>query len=68
LEIEKSIWKERIGEDASAKGLGSCNRVKRGVCTEKGESVFIVKRRERGDTGICRGSTKKRVYPTLCVK
>jgi len=43
--MKKSIWKERVREDASAKGLGSCNRVKRGVYIKKGEGVFIVKGR-----------------------
>jgi len=67
LEIEKSIWKERVREDASVKGLGSYNRVKRGVYTKKGEGVFIVEGREKGDTGICGGPTKKRVYLTFQV-
>jgi len=67
LEIEKSIWKERVREDASVKGLGSYNRVKRGVYTKKGKGVFIVEGREKGDTGICGGPTKKRVYPTFQV-
>jgi len=65
--MEKSIWEKRVGEDASVKGLGSCNRVKRGVCAKKGEGIFIVKRRERGGTGICGGPTKKRIYPTFQV-
>jgi len=58
LEIEKSIWEKRVGEDASAKGLGSCNRVKREVCTKKGKGIFIVKKREREGTGICGGPRK----------
>jgi len=49
------------------KGLGSCNRVKRGVCAKKGEDVFIVEGRERGDTDICKEPTKKRVYLTFQV-
>ena len=61
--MEKSIWEQRIGKNASTKGLGSCNRVKRGICAKKGEGVFIVKGREGGSTGICGGPTKKRVYP-----
>ena len=28
LEMEKSIWKSRAGEDTNAKGLGPYNRVK----------------------------------------
>ena len=67
MEIEKSIWEKRIGEDASVKGLESCNRVKRGVCAKKGKGVFIVKGKERGGTGICGGPTKKRIYPTFQV-
>jgi len=46
--MEKSIWKERVGKNASAKDLGLCDRVKRGVCAKKGEGVFIVEERERG--------------------
>ena len=46
--MEKSIWKKRVREDTSVKGLGSCNRVKRGVYAKKGEGVFIVEGRERG--------------------
>ena len=63
--MEKSIWEERVRKNASAKGLGSCNRVKREVCAKKGKGIFIVKERERGGTGICGGPTKKRVYPTF---
>ena len=65
--MEKSIWEERVREDTSAKGLGSCNRVKRGVCAKKEEGVFIVEGRERGDTSICREPTKKRIYLTFQV-
>ena len=37
LEIEESIWKSRVREDASAKGLGPCNRVKGKLCVQKRE-------------------------------
>jgi len=67
LEIEKSIWEEKVGKNASAKGLGSCDRVKRGVYAKKEEGIFIVEGREGGSTGICRGPTKKRVYLTFQV-
>jgi len=43
----KGSWEERIRKNTSAKGLGSCDRVKRGVCAKKEKGVFIVKRRER---------------------
>ena len=32
LEIEESIWKSRVGENTSAKGLELCNRVKERLC------------------------------------
>ena len=57
LEIEESIWKDRVRANASAKGLEPCNWVKEGICAKKGESVYIVKRKVRGSTGICGGST-----------
>jgi len=67
LEIEKSIWEEKVGKNASAKGPGLCDRVKRGVCAKKEKGVFIVEGKERGGTGICGGPTKKRVYLTFQV-
>jgi len=60
--VEEGIWKEEVRKDTSAKGLGSCYRVKEGIHTKKGESVFAVKGREKGSIGICRGPIKKRVY------
>jgi len=63
--VEEGIWKERLRKDASAKGLGSCYRVKGGIYAKKGESVFAIKRKERRSTGICRGPIKKRVHLTL---
>jgi len=62
LEIEKSIWKEGIREDASAKGLGPCDRVKERIYTKEEEGVFTVKRRERGSASVCERLAKKRVY------
>jgi len=65
--VEKSLWENGVRKDASAKGLGSCDRVKRRVCAKKGESVLIVKGRKRRGTGICRRSAKKGVYLTFKV-
>jgi len=44
------------------KGLGPCYRIKRGICTKKGESLLIVKRGKRRGTSICGELIKKRVY------
>jgi len=35
--------------NAHKKDLGSCNRYKGGICTEKGEDVSVVEKRERRD-------------------
>ena len=44
--MEKSIWKERVGEDASTKNLGSCHRIKERVYTKK-KKVYSLSREER---------------------
>jgi len=60
--MEESIWKERFREDASAKGLGPCNRIERRLWAVKREGVLIVKGEERGGISICRRSVKKGIY------
>jgi len=65
--VEKGLWEKGVGKDASAKGLGSRDRTKRGVYTKEREGVFIVERRKGEGTSICGRSTTKRVYPTLQV-
>jgi len=49
------------------KGLGSCDRVKGQIYTEKGKSIFIIKRRKGGSTSVCGRSTAERVHLTLQV-
>jgi len=63
--VEKSLWKEGIKKDASAKILGSRNKVKRRLCAKKGESVFTVERGEGGSASIREGPVEERIYPTL---
>jgi len=65
LEVEKSIWQEKIRMDASAKSLEPCYRVKRGICAEKGKSIFTVKRRKKESTSICKRPVKKRIHLIL---
>jgi len=45
--------------------MGLCNRVKRGICTKKGKSVFIVKREKKGGTDICGGLAVKGIYSAI---
>ena len=63
--MEKSIWKERVREDASVKNLGPRHRTKGGVYAKKGEGILTIKRRKRGGTDICRRPAEERVHPTL---
>ena len=65
LEMEESIWEERVRKNVSVKGLGPRNWVEGRVYTEERKGVFIIKREKGGSTSIHRGPTKKRVYPTL---
>ena len=44
--MEESIWKKEVRKDASAKDLGPCHRVERGVYTKKGK-VYSLLREER---------------------
>jgi len=46
--MNKSVWKEAIGEDANKKGIGPCNRCEGRVCAEEREDVSIVKRGKGG--------------------
>ena len=65
MEVEKGLWKKRVRKDASAKGLGPCDRIEGGIHAEEGKSIFVVKGRKRGGASVCRGSAAKRIYPTL---
>jgi len=47
--------------------MGPCDRDKKGVCTEEGESVFIVKGRKRGSKGVCLRTVKEEVYLAIQV-
>ena len=63
--MEEGVWEERVKKNASAKGLGSCNRIKGRFYAKKGKGVFFVKGRKRGSTSICGGPTTKRIYPPI---
>ena len=65
--MKKGIWEKEVGNNASTKGLGPCNRVKRGVYAKERKGIFTVKRKERESTSVCGESAKKRVYLTFQV-
>jgi len=65
--VEKSVQKKGIRENASAKDLGLCYRIERGVCTKKGKGVLLVKGGKEGSTGICGRSVEERIHLTFQV-
>jgi len=65
LKVEEGVWKKRVGKNASAKSLGSCDRVKKRFCAKEKESIFSIKGKKRGSTSVHRRPTKKRIYSTI---
>ena len=65
--MDKGIWEEVIGENANKKGVRSHNRCKGRVCSEEGEGVFTIKRREEEGEEVYQRTVKKRTYPTVKV-
>jgi len=65
--MDKGIWEEAIRENANREGVGSCNRCKGKVCSEEGEGVSNIKRREGGGEEVYQRTVKKRIYLTVKV-
>ena len=65
--MEEDVWKKEVRENASAKDLGPCHRIERGVHTEKEKGILLVKGGKGESTGICRGSVEKRIHPIFQV-
>jgi len=65
--VEEGVWKKEIKENASAKDLGPCHRIKREICTKKGKGVLIVKGGKGESTDICGRSVEKRIHLTFQV-
>jgi len=63
--MEESVWKEEVRKNASAKSLGSCNRVERGIHAKEGESILSIKGGEGGSTSICGRPVEKGIYSTF---
>jgi len=51
--------------NTSVKSLRLCHRVKREICTEKGKSIFTVKRKKRESASICGRLVEKRIHLIL---
>ena len=63
--MEEDVWKKEVRENASAKDLGPCHRIKGEVYTKERKGILIIERRKRGGTDIYRRPVEKRIYPTL---
>jgi len=60
--VKEDVWKKGVRKNASAKDLGPCHRIERGVHAKKGKSVFIVEGEKRRSTSICERSVEKRIH------
>ena len=65
--MDKSVWKETIGENANKKDVGPHDRCEGRVHTEKGEGISIVEGRKRRGKKICEKAAKKGIYSTVKV-
>ena len=63
--MDKSVWKEAIGEDAYKKVVRSRNRCERGVCAKKGKGVSVVKGEERRGERICKGTVAEGLHSAV---
>jgi len=61
--VEKGVWKKEVRKDASAKDLGLCYRIERGVYAKKEKGVLIVEGEKRRSTSICGRSIEERIHP-----
>ena len=52
-QVDKSAWKEAVGEDANKKGMGPCDRCEGRVCAEEGKGVPVVKGEKGGGKRVC---------------
>ena len=66
--MDKSLWKETIGENSNKEGMGPCNRGEKRICAKKREGVPIVKRGKRGGEGVYKGTAEEGIHTTLCRK
>ena len=60
--MDKSVWKEAVGENAYEKTMGSCNRGEGGIYAKERESLPSVQRRERGGQRIYKGAVEEGLY------
>ena len=52
-QMDKSVWKEAIREDADKKDVGPYNRCEGRVCAKEGEGVPIIKGGKGGGKRVC---------------
>ena len=65
--MDQSLWQETVRVDAYKESLESHYQYEEEICTKKGESIPIIKRRERGGTRIYQETVKKRIHQILKV-
>ena len=60
--MDSYIWKEGKWENANEEDVGSCDRDKGEIHTEKRESVSVIERRERRGVWVHRETIEEEVY------
>ena len=65
--MDKSLWKEKIRENANKKDVGPCDRSEERICTKKREGVPIAKRGKRGGEGVYKETAEERIHTTIKV-
>jgi len=63
--MEEGVQKKRVRKNASTESLGSCNRIKKRLCTKEGESVFSIEERKRGSISVHRRPIEKGIHSTI---
>jgi len=57
--------KERFRENANKKGIGSYDKSQGRIYAKERQDLPIVKNRERGSTGVCKGPVKEGIYKAI---
>ena len=65
--MKKGVWKGGIRMHAHKKTIEPYHWAEGGIYSEKGKSIFTIKRREGRSTGICGRLAMKRIHQAIKV-
>ena len=61
------VFKKRVRKNANEEDMALYYRSQRQIYTKKGEDIFIVQNRKRGDIGVLERSVEEELYLTIKV-